>query len=202
MSYHQKFYFGFSLISEISKQIRLDDVLRVLEIVGFTKPSEECFSSCHECETKKLYWVPTMTKSNIRPSDSALRCSTTEPQRLSFSLSHAYDRRKTNFSISLLRSKFYHLSNSIYKQDALNIADPSSACWMRELRNGLARYRMSGKGCHNSCKTNRTVCSILRSRKASAVSTENPNYDRWESHIHLHWTFNHLICKVIGCLLN
>ena len=111
-------------------------------------------------------------------------------------------RRKTNFSISLPRSKFYHLSNSIYKQDAINIADPSSACWMRELRNGLARYRMSGKGCHNSCKTNRTVCSILRSRKASAVSTENPNYDRWKSHIHLHWTFNHLICKVIGCLLN
>lgn len=87
-------------------------------------------------------------------------------------------RRKTNFSISLPRSNFYHLSNSIYKQDAINIADPSSACWMRELRNGLAHYRMSGKGYHNSCKTNRTVCSILRSRKASAVSTENPNYDR------------------------
>ena len=184
------------MISEISKQIRLDDVLRVLEIVGFTKPSEECFSSCHECEKKKLYWVPTRTKSNIRPSDSA------ELQRLSFSLSHAYDKTKNKFLYFFTALKFYHLSNSIYKQDAINIVDPSSACWMRELRNGLAYYRMSGKGYHNSCKTNRTVCSILRSRKASAVSTENPNYDRCESHIHLHWTFNHLICKVIGCLLN
>ena len=39
------------------------------------------FSSCHERGTKKKILSP-HEESNLRPSDSALRCSTTEPQRL------------------------------------------------------------------------------------------------------------------------
>ena len=44
--------------------------------------SERCFFSfCHERGTKKKNVRP-HEESHLRPSDSALRCSTTEPQRL------------------------------------------------------------------------------------------------------------------------
>ena len=42
-----------------------------------------------------------------------------------FSLSHARDKTKTSFFISLPSSKFHHLSYSIYKYDNIDIADPN-----------------------------------------------------------------------------
>ena len=50
-------------------------------------------------------------ETNLRPSDSALRCSTTEPQKL-------YGER------GLLRSSYD--TYSIHKHDAIDIDDPSS----------------------------------------------------------------------------
>ena len=42
---------------------------------------ERCFSSCHKRGTKKKILSP-HEESNLRPLDSAQRCSITEPQRL------------------------------------------------------------------------------------------------------------------------
>ena len=44
------------------------------------KLGKDVFSSCHERGTKKI--LSFHEESNDRPSDSALRCSTSEPQRL------------------------------------------------------------------------------------------------------------------------
>ena len=52
-------------------------VNRIREMVSFKR----YFSSCHERGTKKKF-LSLNEKSNLRPSDSAFRCSTTEPQRL------------------------------------------------------------------------------------------------------------------------
>ena len=58
---------------------------------------EGCLSSCHERGTEKILSLD--EESNLRSSDSALRCSTTEPQRLysewsllrsSYETRHAY----------------------------------------------------------------------------------------------------------------
>ena len=45
------------------------------------KFKERCFLSCHECGTRKKILSP-HEESHLRPSDSMLRFSTTEPQRL------------------------------------------------------------------------------------------------------------------------
>ena len=42
---------------------------------------KDVFSSCHKRGTKEKILSP-HEESSLRPSDSALRCSTTEPQRL------------------------------------------------------------------------------------------------------------------------
>ena len=55
--------------------------------------------------------MQTHEETNLRPSDSALRCSTTEPQKL-------YGER------GLLRSSYD--TYSIHKHDAIDIDDPSS----------------------------------------------------------------------------
>ena len=51
------------------------------------KLRERCFLSCHECGTKKKFWS-LYEESNLRPSDYALQCCTTEPQRLYSELGH------------------------------------------------------------------------------------------------------------------
>ena len=57
-------------------------VNRLREMVSFELGKgnrERCFLSCHERGSKKKGWIP-HEESNLRPSDSALRCSTAEPQ--------------------------------------------------------------------------------------------------------------------------
>ena len=72
------------------------------------------------------------SESNVRPSNSL--------QGLRFvSLSHAGDRTENNFLYFFTELKTSHLSYSIYKHDANDIAYPSSNHRMRiiyELRNG------------------------------------------------------------------
>ena len=50
-------------------------------LLTYYQYKERCFLSCHECGTKKKIWVP-MRNQTSRPSNSVLRCSTIEPQRL------------------------------------------------------------------------------------------------------------------------
>ena len=59
-------FFKGKLISEICK--------------NYEKLRERCFSSCYVRGTKKKF-LSTHEESNLRPSDSALRCFTTEPQK-------------------------------------------------------------------------------------------------------------------------
>ena len=84
------------------------------------------FSSYHVRDTKKN------SESNVRPSNSL--------QGLRFvSLSHAGDKAEDNFLYFFTELKTSHLSYSINKHDANDIAYPSSNHRMRviyELRNG------------------------------------------------------------------
>ena len=113
---------------------------------------ERCFSSCHERGTNKKILSP-HEESNLRASDSALRCSTTEPQRLyggytsltvesmwlsgralepkvwgsipDFSLSHARDKTKNIFLSSLPSSKLTISTISIYVEFIPKSLQPS-----------------------------------------------------------------------------
>ena len=80
---------------------------RIREIGSFWaryRNRERRFSSCHERGTKKK--LP-CEESNLRPSDSALRCSTTEPEvwgsipqgDSEFFVPHSWQDEKTSFSI-------------------------------------------------------------------------------------------------------
>ena len=55
--------------------------MEVMYLVHAIVNVERCFSSCHKGGTKKKILSP-HKESNLRPLDAALRCSTTEPQRL------------------------------------------------------------------------------------------------------------------------
>ena len=60
------------------------------------------------------------------PHSDALRCFTTEPHHgFHVSLSHARDKTKNIFLYLFNGLKTYHLCYSIYKHDAIDIADPS-----------------------------------------------------------------------------
>ena len=50
-------------------------------LLTYYQYKERCFLSCHERGTKKKNLSP-HEESNLKPSNSVLRCSTTEPQRL------------------------------------------------------------------------------------------------------------------------
>ena len=58
--------------------------MEIREMISFELGKEikkDVFSSCHKRGTKEKILSP-REESSLRPSDSALRCSTTEPQRL------------------------------------------------------------------------------------------------------------------------
>ena len=97
-------------------------------------------------------------ESNLKPSDSALGCSTTEPQRLRWaqnpkvwgSIPHGdseiilfpslVTRRKTSFSFFFFELKTYQISYSIYKHYAIDVANPSK-CIQCILRTRTVRER-------------------------------------------------------------
>ena len=122
---------------------------------------ERCFSSCHERGTNKKVLSP-HEESNLRPSDSALRCSTTEPQRLyggytsltvesmwlsgralepkvwgsipDFSLSHARDKTKNIFLSSLPSSKLTISTISIYVESYSQEPPAEFFCLMMDFK--------------------------------------------------------------------
>ena len=71
-------------------------------------------------------------ESNLRPPDFMLWCSTTEAQRL-YGEQGLWQDEKNVFLYFLTELKTKHLSYSIYKHDAIDIADPSimqDACYI------------------------------------------------------------------------
>ena len=78
------------------------------EMVSFDlgkKNRERCFSSCHERETKKNFWVP------MRNWTSDLQSSVTEPQRIYYEvhMSHVLHTARTRNVDSVTADNFFFI---------------------------------------------------------------------------------------------
>ena len=68
-------------VLQTSKSLTTKGDLHLLSPYKITHWGKMFFSPCHECGTKKKI-ASSHEESNLKPSNSALRCSTTGPQRL------------------------------------------------------------------------------------------------------------------------
>ena len=92
------------------------------KFLAWQRNRERCFSSYHEHGPKKK--TPSLhEESNPRPSDSALRCSNTEPQRL---YGEQGSSRSSHMTSSPSGDKWYLLPTSVHFSGSIFILARSS----------------------------------------------------------------------------
>ena len=111
---------------ELGKEIE-KDVFRLVTSLGQRKNSESPWviePQTFGFRARMLYHRATETK--VSAESEGLRFNSSWGIKNVFLFPTLVTRRKTTFYISLRSSKKYHISCSIYKHDAIDVADPSS----------------------------------------------------------------------------
>ena len=92
---------------DTSRKVTRDKVIFIIKV------QERCLSSCRERWASKKICLSLYEESNLRPLDSALRCSTAEPQRLNVDEAH-YEIRVWHLPLFFYRAQ--SLSSFLFYQ--------------------------------------------------------------------------------------